>query len=94
VIDENGDLLADSQNVLNKLLNVHRIVNVRQIETQTAYPLITDPNTFVVEKAIGNLKIDRYAGNDQIPSELIQAEGKKLWPEIHKLINCIWNKEQ
>jgi hypothetical protein len=40
VTDENGDLLADSHNVLNRsknyfsqLLNVHKVSDVRQIET-------------------------------------------------------------
>jgi hypothetical protein len=39
VKDENGDLLADSHNILNKwknyfsqLMNVHRVSDVRQIE--------------------------------------------------------------
>jgi hypothetical protein len=26
--------------------------------------------------------------------ELIQAGGESLWPEIHKLNNFIWNKEE
>jgi hypothetical protein len=100
VKDENGDLLADSHNILNKwkgnfsqLVNVHRIINVRQIGIQTDDPLITHPNTFEVEMAIGNLKSYKSSGSNQIPRELIKAEGKKLWYEIHKLINCIWNKE-
>jgi hypothetical protein len=52
VKDENGDLLAESHNILNKwrgnfshLFNVHRIINYRQIEIQRADPFITDPNT-------------------------------------------------
>jgi hypothetical protein len=32
--------------------------------------------------------------SDQIPSELIQAEGETLRSEIFKLINTIWNKEE
>jgi hypothetical protein len=31
---------------------------------------------------------------DQIPTELIQAEGETLHSEIHKLIKLIWNKEE
>jgi hypothetical protein len=92
VKDENGDLLADSRNILNKwkcsfshLLYVHRIMNVRQIEIQTADPLITDPSTFQVEMTIGNVKSCKSSGSDQISSELNQAEGKKLWSEIHKV---------
>jgi hypothetical protein len=85
VKDENGDLLADSHSILKKwkgnfsqLVNVHRIINVRQIDIQTADPLITDPNTFEVEMAIGNLKNYKSSGSDHIPRELIQAEGNKL----------------
>jgi hypothetical protein len=33
-------------------------------------------------------------GADKIPAELIQARGKILHSEIHKLINLIWNKEE
>jgi hypothetical protein len=33
-------------------------------------------------------------GTDQIPAERIQAGGNKLYSEIHKLINSIWNKEE
>jgi hypothetical protein len=45
--DENGDLFADSHNILNKwknyfsqLLNVHNISDVRQIEVHMAEPLV------------------------------------------------------
>jgi len=31
---------------------------------------------------------------DQIPAELIKAEGRTISSEIHKLINSIWNKEE
>jgi hypothetical protein len=33
-------------------------------------------------------------GTDQIPAELIQAGGEILRSKIHKLINCIWSKEE
>ncbi|PNF41987.1 ELAV-like protein 4 [Cryptotermes secundus] len=63
VKDENGDLLADSHNILNRwrnyfsqLLNVHRVSEVRQTEIHTAEPLIPDPSPFEVESAIANLK--------------------------------------
>jgi hypothetical protein len=43
VKDENGDLLEDSRNILNRwknyfsqLLNVHNVSDVRQIEEHTA----------------------------------------------------------
>jgi hypothetical protein len=46
VKDENGDLFADSHNILNgwrnnfsQLLSVHNVSNVRQIEVHTTGPL-------------------------------------------------------
>jgi hypothetical protein len=71
VKDENGDLLADSHNILNRwknyfswLLNVHNVSDVREIEVHTAEPLVPGPSCFEVD--------------DQIPTELFQAEGKIL----------------
>jgi hypothetical protein len=32
--------------------------------------------------------------SDEILAELIQAGGETLWPEIHELVNSIWNKEE
>jgi hypothetical protein len=76
--DENGDLLADSHNILNKwknyfshLLNVHRVSDVRQIKIHTAEPLVPDPGPFEVEIAIAKLKSYQSPGSDQIPAEII-----------------------
>jgi hypothetical protein len=94
VKDENGDLLADYQNILNRwkkyfcqLLNVHIVSDVRQIEVYTAEPLVP-------EIAIANLENYKSPGSDEIPAELIQAEGEILLPAIHKLVNSVWNKEE
>jgi hypothetical protein len=50
VKDENGDLLADSNNIVNRwknyysqLLDAYKVSDVRQIETHTAEPLVPDP---------------------------------------------------
>jgi hypothetical protein len=47
LIYENGDLLADLYNILNRrknyfsqLLKVHNVSDIRQIETYTAEPLV------------------------------------------------------
>jgi hypothetical protein len=73
VKDENGDLPADSQNILNmwknyysQLLNVrvHRASDVRQVEIHTADPLAPDPSLFQVEFAVGNL--ERYKPPDSL----------------------------
>jgi hypothetical protein len=93
VKDENGDLLADSQNTLNRwknhyyqLLNVHNISDVRQIEVHTAEPLVPGPNRLEVEITIAKLKKYKSPVSDQIPAELIQAGGEILLSAIHKLI--------
>jgi hypothetical protein len=81
VKDENGDLLADSHNILNmwknylsQLLNVHNVSDVRQIEVHTAEPLVPGPSRLEVEIAVAKLKKYKSPGGDQIPAELIPAE--------------------
>jgi hypothetical protein len=63
VKDENGDLLADSHNILNRwknyvsqLLNVHKAIDGRQIEVHTAEPLVPGPTRLEVEIAVAKLK--------------------------------------
>jgi hypothetical protein len=53
VKNENGDLLADPHNLLNRwknyfsqLLNVRRASDIRQIEIHTAEPLVPDSSPF------------------------------------------------
>jgi hypothetical protein len=98
VKDENGDLLADSHNILNRwknyfsqLLNVHSVSDVSQIEVHTAEPLVPGPSHREVEIAIAKLKKYKSPGSDEIPAELIQVRGEILLPVIHILIvlNCI-----
>jgi hypothetical protein len=55
VKDEIGDVLADSNKVLNRwknyvsqLLNVHNVSDVRQIEEHTTVPLVPIPSRFDV----------------------------------------------
>jgi hypothetical protein len=100
VKEENGDLLADSHSILNRwknyfcrLLNVHGVNDVRQTEIHTAEPLVPEPSSSEVETAIEKLKRYKSPGIDQILAEMIQAGRDTLFSEIHKLINCIWNKE-
>jgi hypothetical protein len=80
--DENGNLLADPQNVLtrwknffNQVLNVHGIHEVRQMDIHAAEPLVPEPSLVKVESAIGKLKSYKSPGIDQIPAKLIKAGG-------------------
>jgi hypothetical protein len=82
------------KNYFSQLLNVHRVSDVRQIKIHTAEPLVPDPSSSEFEIAIAQLKRYKSPGSDQIPAELIQAEGERLCSNIHKLINSVWNKEE
>jgi hypothetical protein len=72
---------------------VHYVSDVRQIEVHTAEPLVPGLSCLEVEVVL-KLKKYKSPGSDQIPAELIQAGGEILLSEIHKLINCVWNKEE
>jgi hypothetical protein len=98
---ENGDLLAGSHKILNRwknyfsrLLNVHSVSDVRQIEVHTAEPLVPGPSRFKFEITISKLRKYKSPCSDQIPAELIEAGGEILLFVIHKLINSVWNKEE
>jgi hypothetical protein len=47
-----------------------------------------------VEIAIGKLKSHKSPGTDQILAKLIKAGVETLYSEKHRLICCIWNKEE
>jgi hypothetical protein len=65
-----------------------------QMDIHTAEPLVPEPGLVEVEIAIGKLKSYKSPGTDQIPAELFKAGGEALYSEIHRLICCIWNKEE
>jgi hypothetical protein len=101
VKDKKGDLVADCHSILarwrnhfSQLLNIHGVNDVRQTEAHTAQPLVPKPSAFEVEMAIEKLKRHKSPGIDQIPAELIEAGGRTIRSEIHKLIISIWNREE
>jgi hypothetical protein len=67
-------------------LNVHRVSDVRQIETHTAEPLVPDPSLFEFEIAVSKCKRYKSPGNDQILAELIQAGGETLLHRLHPVV--------
>jgi hypothetical protein len=56
VKDVNGDLLAVSNTIVNRFLNVHNVSDVGQIEIRTAKPLVPGPSHLQVEIVIAKLK--------------------------------------
>jgi hypothetical protein len=87
-------ILARWRNHFSQLLNVPRVKDVRQSEIRTAEPLLPVTSPFEVEVAIEKLKRRTSPGIDQIPSELINARGRTIRSQIHKLINSIWSKKE
>jgi hypothetical protein len=91
--DENGNLNRWKK-FFKQVLNVHGVLKVRQMDIHTAEPLVPEPSLVEVEIAIGKLKSYKSPGTDNISAELIKAGGETLYSEIHRLICCIWNKEE
>jgi hypothetical protein len=98
VKDENGDLVADSHNLLarrrkyfSRLLNVHGENDVWHTEIHTAEPLVSELSDFEIELAIENLKSYKSPVIDQIPAELIKAGSRTIRSDIQKFIIFIWN---
>jgi hypothetical protein len=99
--DENSNLLADPQNVLNSWKNFFNQVlyllgfhDFRQIDIHTVEPLVPEPSLVEVEIAIGKLKSYKSPGTDQIPAQYIKAGAEKLFFEICKLTCSILSKEE
>jgi hypothetical protein len=59
-----------------------------------AQPLVSEPSAYEVEMAIEKFRRHRLSSNDLIPAKLITAGGSKIYSEIHKLINSVWNKKE
>jgi hypothetical protein len=101
VKDENGDLLADSHNILyrwknyfSQLLNVHNVSDVRQIEVHMTEPLLPGSSVLEFEIAIAKLKKYKSPSSNEILAELIKAGSEILPSAIYKLMNSVWNKEE
>jgi hypothetical protein len=93
VKDENSDLLADSNNILNRwknyfshLLNVHTVRDVRQIDIPTPEPLVSGLSPSEVEISIAKLKKYKLPGGVQIPAELIETGVETLLRFTNSLI--------
>jgi hypothetical protein len=97
---ETGNLVTDFHNILARwrkhfcqLLNACEVNNVRQTEVLTVEPLAPEPSAFEVEMITEKLREHKSTYIYQIPAELIEAVGRTFRPEVHEIINSIWNKE-
>ena len=83
VKDEKGDLVTDFHSILarwrklfSQLVNVQWVSDGRQIEIDTAEPLVPEPGAFEFEMTIEKLKGHKPPSIDQIPTELNKSGGK------------------
>jgi hypothetical protein len=62
---------SQSDYYFSQLLNVHNILDVRQIEVHTEEPILPGCSHLEVEIATEKLKRYKSPGSDQMPAELI-----------------------
>jgi hypothetical protein len=94
MVADSHSILPMWRNHISQLPNIHGVNDGRQREIHTAVPLISEPSALEIELAIEKLKSHKSPGVDQIPAELIQAGGRTIRCENHKLTISIWNKEE
>jgi hypothetical protein len=97
---ENGDLLADSHNLVNKwknyifilcqLLNVLGFNDVWRTQMERVEPLVHKPGSFGVHTS--NKELNRYKSPGMIQFQ--QNSAKQKVSELHKLINSTWNNDE
>jgi hypothetical protein len=55
----------------------------------TTESVVPDPRAFESEMVVEKIKRHKSPGMDEIPAELIKAQGRTIHSEIHKLINLL-----
>ena len=88
ILTDTPSILSRWEKFFGTLLHVNQSTSHEASEVYTAEPDIPEPSLIEVQFAI-----EKLIGIDNIPFELIQAGGGKLYEEIYKLIVPIWNKE-
>ena len=92
VMDEKGDLITDSHDILARWRKYFsQLMNAEWVNL-SAEPLVPEPNAFEFEMAVGNLKRHKSPGTNQVPVELFKAGGRTIGFDFHKLIISILNK--
>jgi hypothetical protein len=83
-------LVTDCHSILSRwkkhfsqLWNVHGVYDVRQRHIHTAEPLVREPRAFEFEMTIEKPNRHKSLCTDQIPAEIIKAEGRTFRYEIH-----------
>jgi hypothetical protein len=86
-MDQKGDLVIDPHNILVRwrkhftqlrVLNINAINDVRQTEIHIAETNLLQQSTLEVDLATEKLNGHKSPSTDQIPAELIKADGYKI----------------
>jgi hypothetical protein len=95
VKDENGDLLADSHHILNRLKNyfsyllkVHNVSDIGQIEIHSAELLVPGPSHLGLKLLLRSCK----SVNRQVVIKFLQNFFKKEAKCYY--LRAVWNKEE
>ena len=98
VQDRSGKCLTEERQILNKWteysseLYNHKangdpsLPNCRQTDTENGHPILRKE----VETAVQSLKKGKSAGVDNIPAELVQADGEDVITALTTICNTIW----
>ena len=70
---DSHSILAALRKHFSQLFNAHGVSEVRQMELDTAEPLVPEMNAFEFEMAIQKLKGHQSLGIDQIPAKLMKV---------------------
>jgi hypothetical protein len=79
---QTATVLSRWKNHFSQLLNTHGVCYVRQTDIHTAERLVREPIAFDFEMVTGKLNRHKSLSTDQIPPEIIMAEGMTIRSEI------------
>ena len=79
-----------------KILNTSEATDTQNFiqECTNNQPQIPLPSYNEICSIINKLKLNKAAGSDNIPPELLKHGGRTLKQKLYKLILMIWNNEQ
>ena len=104
VRDTNGALIKDSEGIRKRwaehfstLLNLNTVVDLSILDELPALPIREEldgiPTHQEVMEAIRALKMNKAAGPDEVPSELLMHGGEGVHNLIYRIVSEIWRGE-
>jgi len=96
VISQPDRILEKWKDYFCKILNISEAIDIQTItrERTNNQPQIPLPPCNEMCFIINNLTLNKAAGSDNIPPELLKHGGRTPKQKLHELIGMIWNNEQ